>query len=84
MDTRNFPLLTPEDLENGLIHGNLDKSALETLLNTNVHENENIDTLVNFFLQYIPGHRTMDEFIAKSKIERLHSMFERNPPSFIF
>lgn len=76
MDTRDSPLLTPEDLENGLIRGHLDKSALETLLNTYVHENENIDTLVNFFLQYIPGHRTMDEFIAESKIKRVHFLFE--------
>ena len=60
-------ILTPEQLEIGLVNGTLDKIALEKLLTINVHENENIDTLVNFFLQYIPGNRTMDEFIEKSK-----------------
>ncbi len=59
--------LTPEQLENGLINGTLDKSALEKLLTNYVHENENIDALVQFFIQYIPGNRTMEEFLTKSK-----------------
>jgi hypothetical protein len=59
--------LTPEQLENGLVNGTLDKLALDKLLTNYVHENENIDTLVQFFIQYIPGNRTMEEFLRKSK-----------------
>ncbi len=60
--------LTPAQLEHGLIHGTLDKLALDKLLTNHVHENENIDALVQFFIQYIPGNRTMEEFLTKSKI----------------
>jgi hypothetical protein len=63
----NSIYLTPEELENGLVHGTLNKLALEKLLTNNIHENENIDTLVQFFIQYIPGNRTMEEFLTKSK-----------------
>lgn len=66
MDTSNLIYLTPEQLETGLINDTIDQSALEQLLMNNIHENQNIDTLVNFFNQYIPGNRTMDEFIKKS------------------
>jgi hypothetical protein len=59
--------LTPEQLENGLVNGTLDKLALDKLLTNYVHENENIDTLVQFFIQYIPGNRTMEEFLRRSK-----------------
>ena len=59
--------LTPEQLQTGLIDGTLNKAALDNLLTVNVHENDNIDGLVQFFLQYIPGNRTMDEFIQRSK-----------------
>jgi hypothetical protein len=65
--TTNVTFLTPEELETGLVNGTLDEIALENLLTYNIHENENIDTLVQFFIQYIPGNRTMEEFIAKSK-----------------
>jgi len=67
MDTDNSIYLTPEELENGLVNNTIDKLALEKLLINNIHENENIDTLVQFFIQYIPGNRTMEEFITKSK-----------------
>jgi len=66
MDTDNSTYLTPEELEIGLVNNTIDKFALEKLLINNIHENENIDTLVQFFFQYIPGNRTMDEFIKKS------------------
>ncbi|CAF3370307.1 unnamed protein product [Rotaria sp. Silwood1] len=65
MDTTNSIYLTPEQLETGLVNGTIDKLELEKLLTNNVHENENIDTLVHFFQHYIPGNRTMDEFIEK-------------------
>ncbi|CAF0827696.1 unnamed protein product [Adineta steineri] len=65
MDTTNSINLTPEQLETGLINGTLDKLALENLLTNNIHENENIDALSQFFIQYIPGNRTMDEFIKQ-------------------
>ncbi|UJR15883.1 hypothetical protein I4U23_002808 [Adineta vaga] len=65
MDTTNAINLTPEQLQAGLVNGTLDKLALENLLTINVHENENIDALVQFFLQYIPGNRTMDELIQQ-------------------
>ncbi|CAF0813761.1 unnamed protein product [Adineta ricciae] len=57
--------LTPEQLQAGLIDGTLNKVALDNLLTVNVHENDNIDGLVQFFLQYIPGNRTMDEFLQQ-------------------
>ena len=60
--------LTPEKLETDLVNNKIDKLALEQLLTNNIDENENIDTLVQFFLQYIPGNRTMNRFIEKSKI----------------
>jgi hypothetical protein len=69
MDTDNSTYLTPEELEIGLVNNTIDKFALEKLLINNIHENENIDTLVQFFFQYIPGNRTMDEFIKKSTKE---------------
>ncbi|CAF1000100.1 unnamed protein product [Rotaria sordida] len=65
MDTADSTYLTPEELETGLVNGTIDKLELEKLLTNNIHENENIDTLVHFFQQYIPGNRTMDEFIEK-------------------
>jgi hypothetical protein len=75
MDTTNSTNLTPEQLQTGLINGTLDKLALENLLTVNIHENENIDALVQFFLQYIPGNRTMDEFMNKSKIKKTRNLF---------
>lgn len=66
MDMDNSLCLTPEELENGLVNNTIDKLEIEKLLTNNVHENENIDTLVQFFSQYIPGNRTMDEFIQQS------------------
>ncbi len=68
MDTDNSTYLTPEELEIGLVNNTIDKFALEKLLINNIHENENIDTLLHFFIQYIPGNRTMEEFIEKSQI----------------
>lgn len=70
MDANISIYLTPEELENGLVHGTIDKLEIEKLLTNNVHENENIDTLVQFFIQYIPGNRTMDEFIKQSNFEK--------------
>lgn len=57
--------LTPEQLEYGLLNNTIDQLELDKLLTNFIHENENIDTLVQFFLQYIPGNRTMDEFLNK-------------------
>lgn len=71
MDTTDSTYLTPEQLETGLINGTIDKSALEKLITNNIHENENIDSLGQFFLQYIPGNRTMEEFIEQSKFKRI-------------
>jgi hypothetical protein len=68
MNTDNSTYLTPEELEIGLINGTIDKFELEKLLTNNVHENENIDALIQFFIQYIPGNRTMDEFLTKSNL----------------
>ncbi|CAF4311703.1 unnamed protein product [Rotaria sp. Silwood2] len=65
MDIMNSICLTPEQLETGLVNGTIDKLELEKLLTNNIHENENTDTLVQFFQQYIPGNRSMDEFIEK-------------------
>ena len=67
MEIEKSSLLTPEQLEYGLVHNSLDRDALDKLITTHVHENENIDTLVNFFLQYLPGNRSMTEFINRSK-----------------
>lgn len=63
-DQSNY--LTPEQFQYGLLNNTINQSELEKLLTNFIHENENIDTLVQFFLQYIPGNRTMDEFITKS------------------
>ena len=68
METDPSVYLTPEELEHGLVHGTLDQTALNKLLTDYVHENENIDTLVQFFVEYIPGNRTMEEFLTKSTI----------------
>lgn len=68
MTTSNSVYLTPEQLETGLVNDTIDKLALEKLITNNVHENENIDTLLQFFHHYIPGNRTMDEFIRKGKL----------------
>lgn len=73
METDQSMYLTPEELEHGLVHGTVDQEALNKLLTDYVHENENIDTLVQFFLEYIPGNRTMDEFLAKSRVTRSSS-----------
>lgn len=70
METMDLFHLTPEQLQAGLVHGTLAPPDLDRLLTTHVHENENIDALVQFFLQYIPGDRTMDEFIKRSKRAR--------------
>jgi hypothetical protein len=67
METTDSTSLTSAQLETGLVHGLIDRSALETLLINNIHENENIDTLVNFFLEYLPGNRTMQDFIEQSE-----------------
>jgi hypothetical protein len=72
MDTTNLIYLTPEELENGLVNKTIDKFELEKLLTNNIHENENIDTLVQFFIQYIPGNRAMDEFIEQSNQNSYH------------
>ena len=66
MDTKNLIYLTPKELEIGLVNKTIDKLSLDKLLINNIHENENIDALVQFFIQYIPGNRTMDEFIEQS------------------
>ncbi|CAF3330876.1 unnamed protein product [Rotaria socialis] len=65
MDTSDSINLTPEQLEVGLINDTIDQSALNKLLTNNIHENENIDALVQFFQHYIPGNRTMNEFIER-------------------
>lgn len=67
MTTNLEQFLTPEQLENGLLNNTLDSRALEQLLTNFIHENENIDTLVQFFQQYIPGNRSMEEFLRKGK-----------------
>ncbi|CAF1683274.1 unnamed protein product [Rotaria magnacalcarata] len=65
MDTSDSINLTPAQLEVGLINDTIDQSALNKLLTNNIHENENIDALVQFFQHYIPGNRTMNEFIER-------------------
>lgn len=67
METTETNYLTPEQLETGLLHENVDRTELDKLLTNFVHENENIDTLMNFFLQYLPGNRKMQDFIDRSK-----------------
>ena len=61
----NTEYLTPEQLEIDLVNNKIDRVILNKLLTNYVHENENMDTLVNFFQNYIPGNRTMNEFIEK-------------------
>lgn len=75
MDTSDSNVLTPEELENGLLHETLNRESLEKLISSNVHENENIDTLLNFFLNYLPGKRSISIFLNRGETKFLCRTF---------